>query len=110
MAWLNFISTELRKSSGPLFDSRFEDQAKELFKTRLTQRYELVASALEHQSYLMGKDFSVADAYLFTVTSWARRLDVDLSPWPRVQRYQEEIAARAGVREALRREGLLQAG
>ena len=42
-----------------------------------TDRYRYVDSQLEGKSYLMGSDFSVADAYLFTVTNWAKHVGLD---------------------------------
>src|SRR3569832_1758840 len=73
MQWLNFISTELHKTYSPLFDPRVPPDCKALFSERLAQRFAHVAAVLETQPYLMGERFSVADAYLFTVSSWAPR-------------------------------------
>jgi glutathione S-transferase len=55
----------------------------------------------------MGNQFTVADAYLFTVLNWSGRVKVDLSPWPVFQKYQERVAARPAVREAMLAEGLI---
>jgi glutathione S-transferase len=55
----------------------------------------------------MGEQFTVADAYLFTVLSWSRHLNFDLGKWPQVQRYVERVGARPQVTEALKAEGLV---
>jgi glutathione S-transferase len=55
----------------------------------------------------MGEDFSVADAYLFTVLNWAKWVKLDLSPWPALGAYLARAAARPGVQKALKSEGLL---
>lgn len=107
MQWLNFISTELHKTYSALFDSRVPPDCKTLFTERLAQRFAHVASVLETQPYLMGEHFTVADAYLFTVSSWAPHVGFDLSPWPALTAYQGRVAARPAVQQALAEEGLL---
>jgi glutathione S-transferase len=48
----------------------------------------------------------VADAYAFTVLSWAALLGQSLEPYPELQHYLGRIAARPQVHAALRAEGL----
>jgi glutathione S-transferase len=58
----------------------------------------------------MGKQFTVADGYLFTMLMWATdRLKFDLSALPSLMAYKARVAARPKVQEALKKEGLLQA-
>ncbi len=104
---LNFISTEIHKSYSPLFNPNAHEAQKKTSIENLTRRYEFVAKALEGKPYLFGENFLVADAYLFTVTNWARLLKFDLSPWPVLQQYQTRIAARPAVQKALKEEGLV---
>ena len=60
--------------------------------------------------YLMGKQFTVADGYLFTMLRWATdRLKFDLSALPNLMAYKARVAARPKVQEALTKEGLLKA-
>jgi len=107
--WLNFISTEIHKSFGPLFKPDASEEMKQAARANLAKRFPTVAAALEGSLYLMGDQFSVADAYLFTVLNWAAKVNVDLSPWPALQRFQQRVAARPAVQQALREEGLLAA-
>lgn len=104
--WLNFISSEIHKGCSPLFNPSLGDDAKAALLPRLTQRIDYAASALANRDYLMG-DFTVADAYLFTVLRWAPRLNVDLTPWPAITAYMERIAARPAVVAAMKEEGLI---
>ena len=78
--WLNFISSELHKGFSPLFNPAMPEEAKALARTRLGDRLRWVDEQLEGKSYLMGDAFSVADAYLFTVSGWGRHVGVDISP------------------------------
>jgi glutathione S-transferase len=56
--------------------------------------------------FLMGRQFTVADAYLFVMTLWTKFLKLDLDQFTRVKAYAEQVAARPGVHEALKEEGL----
>jgi glutathione S-transferase len=86
MEWLNFISTELHKSFGLLFNPNLPDQAKTFARELLNARIGFVATHLAHTPYINGNQFSVADAYLFTVLNWCDKLHIDLSPWLKVKR------------------------
>ena len=55
----------------------------------------------------MGDEFSVADAYLFTILSWSGHAKFDLSKWPTLTEYQKRVAARPKVQETLKAEGLM---
>ena len=76
-------------------------------KETLAQRLGYIAGQLEGKQYLMGDDFTVADAYLFTILSWSKRLKVDLSPWPVLSSYSSRVAERPAVQAALKAEGLI---
>ena len=104
--WLNFISSEIHKGFSPLFNPRVPEEIKTVFKERLAGRLNIAAQALEDNDYLMGKTFTVADTYLYTVLRWSPRMNVDLSPWPVLQAYMERIAARPAVQAAMAEEGL----
>lgn len=104
---LNFIATELHKNYSPLFNPAASEEVKSYARATLRQRYPVVERLLEGRDYLTGSDFSVADAYLFTVTSWADYLRLDMSAWPNVQAYVRRVAARPAVQQAMRDEGLL---
>lgn len=104
--WLNFIATEIHKSFGPLFNPASADEAKANAKALLGRRLDYVAQRLEGKDYLLG-DFSVADAYLFTVLNWCRPVGIDLATRPAVAAYQARVAARPAVQQAMREEGLI---
>lgn len=107
LEWLNYIGTELHKNYGPLFNPQAGDDAKAAARAILSKRFAYVALMLEGRDYLVGARFSVADAYLFTVTNWAQVVRFDLSDWPALTAFQQRIAARPAVQQAMRDEGLL---
>ncbi|HYF23862.1 MAG TPA: glutathione transferase GstA [Caulobacteraceae bacterium] len=104
--WLNFVSTELHKGLGPLW-RRPDAAARAAIIERLNTRFDLVEARLAEHEYVAADRFTVADAYTFTVLSWAGPLEVDLSAYPKLQAYLQRIAARPAVQEALAAEGLL---
>jgi glutathione S-transferase len=109
LEWLNFITTELHKNFSPLFQPVFSDEVKAFFRDRLMAKFRYIDSRLAGQDYLMGKQFTVADGYLFVMLSWADRLKLELSGLPNLMAYKARIAARPKVQEALTKEGLTKA-
>ncbi len=105
--WLNFITSELHKSYGPLFRPNTPEDFKVITKESLTTKYALVDKWLAGKNYTMGDAFSVADAYLFTVTSWAGYVGLDLSQFKNVAAFMARMAARPSVQETLVAEGLV---
>jgi glutathione S-transferase len=109
LEWLNFITAELHKNFGPIFSPALADDAKAFFKDRVMGKFKYIDSQLGGRDYLMGKQFTVADGYLFTMLSWADRMKFDLSAMPNLLAYKARVAARPKVQEALNKEGLLKA-
>ena len=105
--WMHFIATELHKGFSPLFNPAMPDEAKKISLARLQDRLKFVDGELAGKTYLMGQDFTVADAYLFTVTNWAKPMAIDLSPFANLVAWRERVAARPGVQAAMKAEGLI---
>jgi glutathione S-transferase len=107
MEWQNFVTSELHKSFSPLFGSKFDAATKALIAGQLRQRYEWINKQLAGKNYLTGDEFTAADAYLFTVTGWAKHVKLDLSDLGNLQGFLSRVAARPAVLKAMREEGLL---
>ncbi len=105
--WLTFIGTEIHKTFSPLFVPGTPEDYKPQVKQRLLARLQWVDSELAGKPYLMGEQFSVADAYLFTVTNWGQYIGLDISQLKNLVAYRERIAARPAVQAAMKAEGLL---
>jgi len=105
--WLTFIGTEIHKTFSPLFNPAMAEEGKKIFRDKLAERLKWVDGQLEGKQYLTGDHFSVADAYLFTVTNWAKPMNIDLSSLANLTAYRERVAARPAVQEAMKAEGLL---
>ncbi len=83
------------------------EEVKTAARTRLGGRLQWVEGQLVEHAYLVGQQFSVADAYLFTVVGWCRLVGVDISVLPRLGEFMARMRARPAVQAALRTEGLL---
>jgi glutathione S-transferase len=107
LEWVNFITTELHKSFAPLFKPTAGDETKTFFRELIAQRFDYVEDKLGTSPFVMGDDLSIADPYLFVITSWADKM-IGLTNWPRLTAFRTRMLERPSVRDVLRFEGLLQ--
>jgi len=104
--WLNFTTSELHKSFGPIFRPTTPDAYKDISRENLRKRFDWIDKQLAGKQYLMGDKFSIADAYMFTVLRWSPRVNIDVSKWSNIKAYMDRVAVRPKVQEALKAEGL----
>lgn len=100
MEWLNFISSEVHKQFSPLWYPDTPDATKEAQRKKLARRFQHLNGVLAKQPYLMGANFTIADAYLHAILNWSGGLKVDLSGFPALVEYQKRMAARPAVAKA----------
>jgi glutathione S-transferase len=104
---LNYLTSEIHKAYSPLFKDDVLPVVREERLEYLKRRYALIEKQLEGRSYLFGDRFTVADAYLFTLTRWARAVKLDLSGFANLEAFQKRVGSRKAVLAALRAEGLI---
>lgn len=112
--WLNFTASEIHKTLGMMFaaDRMMEtdsgkSELRGALKRLMGPKLDYLSEKLGDQDYLMGTQFTVVDAYLFTVLGWTKYVGIDLSPWKNVSDYLGRVAGRAGVQKAMKEEGLI---
>jgi len=98
--WLAFINSEIHKGFSPLFRATTPDEAKAAAREALLNRLAYVARHLDQNDFLMGKQFTVADGYLFTVLNWGQWVGVDIQQWPSIAAYFERLSGRPSVSAA----------
>lgn len=103
---LNFIASELHKGIGGLFNPAMPEDGKKAIKDHLAVRLQWLNEELGKHDYMFGKSFSAADAYAFTVLSWAPHVSLDLAPYANIGAYLSRVAARPAVQATLKQEGL----
>ena len=107
MEWLNFISTEVHKGFGPLWNPQNTSRCARARRADARQPVHVHSKTLEKQPFLTGDTFSIADAYLWVVLNWADYHKVDLAAWPALQQFRSRVAARPAVQATLKAEGLV---
>jgi len=105
--WLNFLTSEIHKAFSPLFKPNTPEEYKKITKENLAGRFDWLDSELGGKDYLMGSQFTVADAYLFVLLGWTAPTKIDLAKWPNLAAFHQRVGARPKVKEALEAEGLL---
>lgn len=106
MQWLNYIATEMHKGYSPLWNKQMPDEAKKIALENLQRRFQFLENHFASHAFLMGDNYSVADAYLFTVLNWSRHLKLDLTEYPHLVNYVEKVKARPATVEAMKAEGI----
>jgi glutathione S-transferase len=104
---LNYITSELHKTYSPLFNPALLPAVRDERLAYLRKRYALIETQLEGRKYLFGDQFTVADAYLFVITNWARGVKLELGQFPNLQAFQKRVGSRKAVLKAMRSEGLI---
>ncbi|MBG9389248.1 glutathione transferase GstA [Caenimonas aquaedulcis] len=100
--WLTFVSSELHKVFSPwLWHKDTAESTRKACKDKIALRFAELDEVLGQRDYIAGDHFTVADAYGFTIVSWAPMLGMSLQPYPRLQAWLARIAARPAVRAAL---------
>lgn len=106
---LNWISSELHKSFGPLFRAGATENEKAAARVAVGKKFDRVEAQLsDGRTWLVADQFTVADAYLFAVANWANFTEIDLPRWPNLAALVDRVAARPSARKAMKAEGLIQ--
>jgi len=104
--WLNFIGSEIHKSFSPLFNKSAPEVYKNIVRDLLIKRLSFIETQLANKPYLMGDNFTVADAYLFVVLRWSESVSFNLDQFQNIKDYVARISLRPSVQAAMKAEGL----
>jgi glutathione S-transferase len=63
--------------------------------------FQLIEDEMLMGPYVLGKAFSICDAYLFTLADWLEGDDVDPRQFPKVHEHRERVRVRPAVSKAL---------
>ena len=105
-SWLNFISAEVHKQLGAMFNPAVPEEYKTIVKTKLATRFDSLTAHLSKQPFVLGETFTAADAYLYPILTWTKFFAIDLAKWPAIKSFMERVAARPSAQEAAKAEGL----
>lgn len=105
---LVFLSTEVHKNFSPLFAPGTPDAYKETAKGNISRRLDYLEQQLgDGRKFLTGDQFTIADAYLFTLSNWTKFVGIDLARWPNISAFAGRVAQRPTVQAAMKAEGLM---
>ncbi|MGI8526164.1 MAG: glutathione transferase GstA [Pseudolabrys sp.] len=107
--WLNYIASEVHKGFSPLFKDTTPADYIPVVKANLAKQFKYLDAHLGKHDYLLGKSFTAADAYLFTIMNWRNFKNIDIAEFKNLQAYLDRVGARPKVKEAMQAEGLLKA-
>jgi glutathione S-transferase len=99
--WLNFIASEIHGGLAIFFNGAIQGDVRAMFVAKVYKRFAILVQTLERQDYLLGAQYSVADAYLFVLLRWAGFHAIDLQQWPALAAFQQRIGERQTVIAAL---------
>lgn len=105
LEWLNYITTELHKTFGALFNPAFTEEMRDtIFIPMIHQKLAYVNEQLQGNQFLLGDTFTLPDAYLFVILRWAMYFKIDLKPYSHLQNFSAGLAKRKSVQESLKQE------
>jgi glutathione S-transferase len=102
--WLTFINGEIHKTFGPLFHGAAGDERKKTVET-IEKKFAFADKALTGRAFLLGDTFTAADAYMFVMLTWAKKMHIAIPP--ALANFYDRVAARPKVQAAMKQEGLL---
>lgn len=103
---LNFIATELHKGFAPLFKPGISDGTRQFVLANVATKLDYIDGVLNAGPYLMADRFTIADAYLFVMTSWSKGTGLVLDRWPNLLAFRNRMLERPAVQQVLEFEGL----
>lgn len=108
LEWLNYLTTEIHKGFSPLFSSVLAEEIKQSFFTPLLEKkLVLLENHLAHKTYIMDKDFTLPDAYLFVMLRWLTPVaKISFDKYPHLKKYFENLKTRSSIQKSLKEEGL----
>ncbi len=107
LEWINYVATELHKGIGVLFNPSLPQTARDdVFIPLIKKKLSFVDAHLEHHPYLLGKEFTLPDAYLFVMLLWASHFKIELQTWAHLAQYFNTLKNRPSIQKALADEGI----
>lgn len=101
---LAFVTSELHKNFSAYFGGASDDQ-KDKARKQLDKRFGEIGAQIKGP-FLFGDKFTVADAYLFVVSTWTDHFDLELPET--ISAFRKEVEKRPSVQKAMEHEGLLE--
>ncbi|WP_339777896.1 glutathione binding-like protein [uncultured Thalassospira sp.] len=107
-AFLLEIEQEMNMQFEPLHQNVVDQNIRDAAFAKLSAQFEKLETLFSNgRQYLLGRDFCVADAYLFVAINWAGILGLNIFRWPHIGDFSDRMRNRPSVLASLRAEGLI---
>ncbi|KAB8038727.1 glutathione transferase GstA [Silvanigrella paludirubra] len=114
MSWVAFVASDLQKAFTPFFHAKnitaSETNQKEIidfYTKKLHDLLSYIEDKLTNKEYIMGKNFTIADAYLFTILGWTKWVKINTKDHKNITNYMKRVYDRPAVQKVLNKEGLI---
>ena len=105
--WLSWTASDLHPAFGPLFSDSITPEAQKESETEVHTLLAIAEKHLKGKDFIAGNQFTLADAYFFTVYSWTKGVEIPTDAYPTLNAYSARVAERPAVMKAMKDEGLL---
>jgi glutathione S-transferase len=102
-----FMTTEVHGNFRPFFYPDATEVEKDKAGKLLVMRFATIADQLADKNFLVGKQMTIADIYLFVMLAWAAMMGIAVSE--RLGDYSARMKSVPSITKALSDEGLVQA-
>jgi len=107
LEWSNYISTELHKGFGNLFNPAIPSDMKEkIFIPIIKTKLNYIDKQLAKNNFITGNHFTMPDAYLFVILLWASSMKIDIKGYAYLTPYFAELHKRPSIIKSLKEENL----
>ncbi|KTD26018.1 MULTISPECIES: glutathione transferase GstA [Legionella] len=107
LGWSNYISTELHKTFGNLFNPAITSEMREkIFIPAIKSKLSYVNKQLGKTNFIAGDHFTMPDAYLFVMLLWASKMGIDTKELTHLTRYFSELHHKPSIVKSLKEESL----
>lgn len=104
LEWLSFCGSELHKNFVPIISPIIPAEAKPIFTKLFISKLRFVDAYLKDKKFLVEGEFSIADAYLFTILSWLSFVKINIEDFPEIARYFKELSLLSFIQKSLNQE------
>ena len=113
-SWLAFIGADLQKSFGPMFmasrwtnDTTVQTEIRKSTAEGIHKHLAYIDQALAGKEFILGKQFSVVDAFLFTILGWCKWSEIKTGKYSNIMTYLKRVYDRPAVQKVLAKEDML---
>ncbi len=98
---MNYVATDLHKGIGALFNKDMPEAGKTVIKTSVHRHLAFLNTHLETNKFLAASQFTIADAYCYTIVGWTKHVGVDMAAYPNILGYCERIGMRPAIAKVI---------